>query len=197
LAGKGACLDNHFFFNIGNIVYEAIMTTYWVTLTNLPANGREFTFKDQGLWSEPLQEFALPWQIASPLQATVFLLPQKNDCYIQGWLTGGLELACHRCAEPTLISIDRHFEVFESLPEDPTDPLAPNFLRQRDGLLELDMAGILWEELQLALPDKVLCSEQCQGLCPHCGANLNQDPCDCAKETVDPRLAVFRQLKIN
>lgn len=55
-----------------------------------------------------------------------------------------------------------------------------------DMVLDLDM--LAREDLLLGLPSKVLCKEDCKGLCPQCGKNLNDGPCDC-KEPVDPRLA--------
>jgi uncharacterized protein len=54
------------------------------------------------------------------------------------------------------------------------------------------------EQLYLGLPLKPICSPDCRGLCPSCGANRNTDPCDCADEPIDPRLAPllrFRQRK--
>lgn len=175
-------------------------TTHWVAITTLPAEGREFTFTDQSFWSEPVQEFGLSWRILEALRASVFLLPQKDGCYIRGSLTGTLEMACHRCAASARVCIDREFEIFEQLPqesEDDLEALTPGFLRQNDEILELDVAGILWEELMLAVPDKVLCGSKCRGLCPHCGADLNAETCACTEDHGDPRMAVFRQLKVH
>ena len=42
------------------------------------------------------------------------------------------------------------------------------------------------------MDSKLLCSEDCQGLCPRCGADLNEGPCQCKPE-IDPRLAVLQQ----
>ncbi len=52
----------------------------------------------------------------------------------------------------------------------------------------LDLDALAQEDLLLDLPSKVLCKDDCQGICPQCGKNLNDGPCDC-KEPVDPRLA--------
>jgi uncharacterized protein len=59
---------------------------------------------------------------------------------------------------------------------------------------EIDLSFGVRESLLLALPMKVLCSEDCKGLCPHCGANLNEESCDCVAETIDPRWAELRKL---
>jgi uncharacterized protein len=48
----------------------------------------------------------------------------------------------------------------------------------------------------LALPTRPLCAEDCRGLCDSCGANLNREACDCADTGGDPRMAIFRTLKV-
>lgn len=48
--------------------------------------------------------------------------------------------------------------------------------------------------IQLALPMGQICNEQCRGLCPKCGANLNKEECSCDNDDVDPRLAVLQDL---
>ena len=52
----------------------------------------------------------------------------------------------------------------------------------------------LMADILLALPGKVLCEEACKGLCAGCGRNLNEGPCGCAKNEVDPRLLKLKEL---
>lgn len=58
---------------------------------------------------------------------------------------------------------------------------------------ELDLDSLVSEEVSLSLPNKILCSDDCKGLCPQCGANLNIKKCGC-KSDVDPRMAALLQL---
>lgn len=60
-----------------------------------------------------------------------------------------------------------------------------------DGFLDLDAQ--LWEQVELEFPTRVLCRDDCRGLCPRCGKNLNEGPCDCKPE-MDPRLAPFAEI---
>lgn len=60
---------------------------------------------------------------------------------------------------------------------------------------ELDTDTIVREQVQLNVPMRILCKEGCQGLCPTCGVNRNQESCDCDQVTVDPRWEVLRGLK--
>lgn len=57
----------------------------------------------------------------------------------------------------------------------------------------LDLNELVSEEVSLNLPSKLLCSDNCKGLCPKCGTNLNVNKCDC-KGDVDPRMAALLQL---
>ena len=56
-----------------------------------------------------------------------------------------------------------------------------------------DLDPLVSEDVFLSLPAKLLCREDCKGICPRCGKNLNEGPCSCEKPA-DPRLAVLKQL---
>ncbi|WP_420264088.1 YceD family protein [Candidatus Magnetominusculus dajiuhuensis] len=59
-----------------------------------------------------------------------------------------------------------------------------------DGLL--DISRMMEEQVILNIPMQTVCSPQCRGLCPSCGANLNTVPCECAKRPVDARFHVLK-----
>ena len=59
---------------------------------------------------------------------------------------------------------------------------------------ELDVDEALTEELVLAFPNKLLCSEDCQGLCPKCGKPRREGDCGCPTREIDPRLAILATL---
>jgi uncharacterized protein len=58
----------------------------------------------------------------------------------------------------------------------------------------LDLTEVVRQALFLAMPMNPICKDDCAGLCPQCGSNLNQEQCQCERDTVDPRLEVLRQL---
>lgn len=61
--------------------------------------------------------------------------------------------------------------------------------------LELDISQEIRDLVMLGLPTKILCREDCKGLCPQCGADLNFETCSCQKEEIDPRWEALRQLR--
>ena len=67
-----------------------------------------------------------------------------------------------------------------------------DFVLLQDYQLPLD--ELVQDDILLELPYKSLCREDCRGLCPQCGKNLNEGLCGCSTKTEDPRLAVLKQL---
>ena len=60
----------------------------------------------------------------------------------------------------------------------------------------LDIMPQVEESIFSLLPTKVLCKEDCKGLCPNCGKDLNEGSCDCEADNTDPRLSALRNFKI-
>ncbi len=174
------------------------MASYWINLKDLPESGKNYWVGHQPVWSDPIEEFRLPYTITEFFQSTVHISPQDKGYLIKGDFSGVIELPCDRCAEPSHLSMSNGFSVFEesdpSLSEE--DLMGPRFLVQEDEVWFLDLAGVLWEQFVLNLPVKYICSQDCLGVCCHCGSNLNLKPCECQDQEGDPRLAVFRSLKI-
>ncbi|MBP3731597.1 MAG: DUF177 domain-containing protein [Mailhella sp.] len=176
-----------------------------IALNSLPAQGMELTVTSDEVWAKPLGEYGINCRIAEPVSARVFILAQDTGCLIRGDLSGTVVLPCNRCMEDTVVRLAQEFEEFEEYPwaeREPEDTEnAVSFMEdgvvfQQDGMPFLDLASLLWEEFSLALPVKPLCRQDCKGLCPVCGKNLNQGDCGCTSEAGDPRLAALRRLKV-
>ncbi len=103
-----------------------------------------------------------------------------------------LETACDRCAKP--ISLPLATKIFHTLVTSLNDETNDELLLVNE--LRFDLDALITEDIFLDLPSKLLCSEDCKGMCPKCGADLNAGSCSCEKE-VDPRLAALKQLLDN
>lgn len=57
----------------------------------------------------------------------------------------------------------------------------------------VDLTGIIREHFYLALPMKVVCRDECKGLCPDCGCDLNEEECGCAGRRIDPRMEMLKK----
>jgi uncharacterized protein len=133
------------------------------------------------------------------LQGQVRFLRTPRSLYVRGKLHTQLELKCSRCLADvqTPVAFDIDAEYFpeidissgQGLPA-PDDDLAFTI----DANHELDLTEVVRQNLLLALPMHLLCSEACQGLCPQCGADLNNGPCGCQPDEMDDRLSPLRAL---
>jgi uncharacterized protein len=123
-----------------------------------------------------------------------------KDIRLRGQLAAGFELSCARCLEPVAHDLKRDFELlYRPLGADAgrdelsvTDAEAEIGYYQGDGLL---LEDVLREQVLLALPLKVTCRDDCKGLCPHCGTNLNQEQCSCTAAVEDPRWSALKEIR--
>lgn len=101
-----------------------------------------------------------------------------------------LNSVCDRCLKqfrrPKTVS--REYLLAEEVQDEENDEI---ILLEND---EFDLGDLAQTAFILDMDTKTLCSEDCKGLCPRCGADLNQGPCSCEKKDVDPRLAVLAKL---
>lgn len=102
---------------------------------------------------------------------------------------------CNRCLEDytALVEIPFAEDYQQADPEMDADNLE---LAYYEGD-EIDIAELVRESILLAEPLKTICKEDCRGLCPKCGTNLNITTCSCDQSVVDPRLAVLQKLLPN
>jgi len=64
-----------------------------------------------------------------------------------------------------------------------------------ENVTEIDLSPDIRENLLLVIPMKHLCKEDCMGLCPYCGTNLNHETCDCQRDVIDPRWEILKSLQ--
>jgi uncharacterized protein len=131
-------------------------------------------------------------------------LAEAATVHVRGRLTASVEPECGRCLAPYRSQIDQELDLFY-LPrgaEQPQEQEEDVELGEREVVVgyyegeRLDLGEVVREQLFLALPLKRLCREDCRGLCPTCGKNLNDGACGCppTEEPEDPRLAPLRAL---
>lgn len=164
-----------------------------------------------------------PFRITGPVELVMTIRKDDDLYHLVGQIRGAVELACSRCLEPFTFVIDPSFDL-RYLPQhlnlgavagdtetdgrkaqdgDDDEDDAPdggevggddlNTAFYRDD--QIDLVQLIREQIFLAMPMKPLHSDLCKGLCPSCGANLNETACTCTTEWIDPRLAPLQKLK--
>lgn len=123
-----------------------------------------------------------------------------EDIRLQGDLATRLELRCARCLEPVTRDVSGVFDVlYRPLGVDAGqndrsigDAEAEIGYYTGEGVL---LEDVLREQVLLTLPMRTVCREECKGLCPHCGRNLNQGQCQCAATAPDDRWSALKEIR--
>jgi DUF177 domain-containing protein len=152
----------------------------------------ELPFSVEQLDREPLLE-------VSPVLLTGEVERIEKGFSLEARMDYSGKLECSRCLAPYPFRTSEEFSLL--LRKRPVPGSGEVALRSED-LDEyfydepaLSVAPIAEERIQMAVPMKPLCREDCQGLCPVCGADRNVTACDCVVETLDPRWEALRVLK--
>ncbi len=115
-----------------------------------------------------------------------------DDIHLAGEVSASLELPCARCLQPVVTDVLRPFDLmYRPLGADAgQEELSINQGEADIGYYTgegLQLEDVVREQVLLALPIKVVCTEACKGLCPTCGQNLNQGACGCPEPAGDVR----------
>lgn len=137
--------------------------------------------------------------VSGPIAFGVQLRPEGRSLEVAGWVQAIVVGECSRCLNVLRLPVDREVEAefrpTTQAPDDEERELDADDLEvdyyPDDGL---DLRAVLAEQILLGIPMKLLCGEDCRGLCPQCGVDRNVESCDCEPPT-DPRLADLADLK--
>jgi uncharacterized protein len=140
-------------------------------------------------------------EVIGPIDGHVRMRRTNQGLLVDGWVELTLELSCNRCLktfeQPMHVDFEEQFyptvDVITGMPLDPFDE---DEIFPIDAHHEVDLTEAVRQNVLLALPMVTICREDCKGLCPQCGHDLNLGPCECKPE-VDARLSVLEQLLQN
>jgi uncharacterized protein len=132
------------------------------------------------------------------ITGSVRLMHAAGGVLVQGDLHGLATLPCGRCLEPVTVPLDIALEeifapTIDMLTGQVVAPDEEDRALWIDERHILDLTEVLRQDVLLAVPSHILCREDCRGLCPTCGKNLNEGPCGCEPEP-DARWAALAAL---
>jgi uncharacterized protein len=119
----------------------------------------------------------------------------SGEVVLRGTVAGVLEQECRRCLRPVQEDFDEEVTLVFSADATDEETGEGDAYAFDPSRRELDLSEAVRGEVILAMNPYVLCDPECRGLCPRCGADLNQGPCGCTEERVDPRWEALRSLK--
>lgn len=158
--------------------------------------------KDYGGKLEISERFKMPdtnflgeeFQFTDECTIAGSIVNNSKSLELNAEVCGRAVVHCARCGKP--ISIDVKFPVSEVLVRE------GNIISQDEDVVtysgnEIELSEIITNSFLMNVSGKYLCSEECKGLCPHCGINLNEHTCDCDKNIIDPRWEKLAEIMKN
>lgn len=131
-----------------------------------------------------------------PIQLSVS--PIGNDLRVQGKLSAPVRKTCDRCLIQFEEDIETDFEVLVVSYQSPlVETTETEVLELSPGQLEVDLVPYIRDAIVVGQSMKNLCREDCKGLCPQCGKNLNQEDCSCSEKTTDERWSPLKEINFS
>lgn len=162
---------------------------------------RSYDFAEPALLlSEPINEDDAALE-AHNIRGHVKFTKLNARLRVEGHVRAEVALRCSRCLEDFQSTVQapldelflQTYDVTSGLPLQRAEGEEDDeFTIDRNHLV--DLSELVRQTLLVSLPLQPLCRAACAGLCPQCGKNLNEGPCDCPTETLDPRLAALASL---
>ena len=154
-------------------------------------------------FAERLESLAEDTTLLEPVTGELSLVGTGRTVSLTGRVRTKVRLVCGACVQPFSQSLECAIhEEFEAVrapaPQDGTTRVeaalgGDDFVVSVEPDEVVDLSEIVRQHLLLALPIAPRCGEDCRGLCPTCGADLNTGPCACPRDSVDPRMEILRQ----
>ncbi|RLA85031.1 MAG: DUF177 domain-containing protein [Deltaproteobacteria bacterium] len=140
-------------------------------------------------------------RLVSSIEGEVELRRKGDGVKAKGWLKTAVFIKCARCLKEFELPISSRFEGLylhiKYAPHQEEVELSREDMEVTFLLEEvIDLGQMIHEQIWIHIPMKPLCKEDCKGLCPLCGADLNEGECGCKREEIDPRFAVLKGLKL-
>lgn len=154
------------------------------------------------LESENLEGLTEGLSLAGKIHLDGMLTGKDRSVAFAAHVTAVIGTVCDRCLKPLSYALD--FELSETLMSAHDVDVLVAHGADREQLetenwiyndAHLDLNYLVLDAILTQLPLRHLCRPDCKGLCPHCGADLNDGPCDCENTEIDPRWAILAQLQ--
>ena len=165
----------------------------YIDLTKLVEGIKEFDETIQVDLDEESARLIEPCRISGELKKGIVQVDVKGN------INAKIEMECSRCLIPIISTLEFPFKVSYITEEHYTSEKESELhgedldVSLYDGE-KIDLSELAREQILLNLPTQTFCTENCHGLCPKCGANLNENTCSCETKEIDPRWAKLQKL---
>ncbi len=171
-----------------------------ILIDDIPENGLSIDLSEDGKNLEAIAGGNLDYSFVEPVSAHLDFTGIEGNLYVAGRIKTRISTDCGRCLKGFSRDFETDFSVFYSRGREEAREVelkaADLDVNYFEGP-ELDTTEILMSQLSLEMPMQQLCKPDCKGLCPKCGADLNQGMCKCgAEDKIDTRFAKLKDFKV-
>lgn len=130
--------------------------------------------------------------LLKPAHFDLILTNLGDAITVEGLIAVDLQVSCHRCLVEFPLSLKVDFlETYQDKSQLPYHVQEDRVPFEGE---TIEIEPEVMNAVYLGIPMRLICHEQCRGLCQHCGINLNQEQCHCTEDEFDPRLAKLKNL---
>jgi len=168
-----------------------------IELENLEGGKSDFAHVYQPDNLNPLDERV---RLAAPANVNGKVRLFGNEVFVNGHVDTRARVECDRCLQPVELPVNADFAL-EYITVSEYESSGAAELTEAEMSVSvfdgeaLDVDEIVKEQILLTVPTRMLCREDCKGICPECGTDRNTGDCECVTNDIDPRWAALKNLK--
>ena len=168
-----------------------------IELENLEGGKGDFAHVYQPDELNPVDERV---RVTEPVTVKGKVKLSSNEVFVNGHIDTRAQVDCDRCLQPVELPVSADFalEYITGSDYESSDVAelteAELSVSVFDGKA-IDVDEIVKEQILLTVPTRMLCREECKGICPECGIDKNTGECQCVTDDIDPRWAALKNLK--
>ena len=118
----------------------------------------------------------------------------SNDVFVKTVLTTAVDLICDVCLDSYELNLNEAVDILLTKDKDIVDQSEEDVYLVADSTTDIDITDSVRQSLLLAIPFKKTCRQNCKGLCPICGTNLNHRQCSCIEKKMDSRWEALKNI---
>ena len=167
-----------------------------IELENLEGGKSDFAHVYQPQELNPVDERV---RLTGPADVKGRVRLSGNEVFVNGHVNARAEVDCDRCLQPVEAPVSADFALEYMTGSEYESSGAAELTEEQmsvsvfDGEA-IDVDEIVKEQILLAVPTRMLCRDDCKGICPECGIDKNTGECQCVTDDIDPRWAALKNL---
>ena len=175
----------------------------YIKISEIPREGLDVVASREKSWIPRVLEGMDPYPLRTCrlTSAGLILTLEGRNVFASGSYAAEGEAFCDRCTEEFTVTVQKEFDTI-LVPRDQGPSGTANVELHEDDLdigfydgAGVEVNDLFWEQVALNLPVKLLCSEECRGVCPTCGGNRNRGECGCTETPAGGPFEVLKYLK--